>query len=127
MKSFWTRLIVNVAAIALTAWLLPGITIGGNKWVTILFVAFIFGIVNAVIKPIFSFLTCGLYIVTLGLFTFIANALMLLATSSVASWVGLQFKVDGFWTALVGALIISIVSFVLSLFVGDRKRSSKSD
>jgi putative membrane protein len=127
MKSFWTRLIVNAAAIAVTAWLLPGITIGGNKWVTILLVALIFGIVNAVIKPIFSFLTCGLYIVTLGLFTFIANALMLLATSSVAEWVGLQFKVDGFWTALVGALIISIVSFVLSLFVGDRKRSQKSD
>ena len=127
MKSFWTRLIVNVAAIAVTAWLLPGITIGGNKLVTILLVAFIFGIVNAVIKPIFSFLTCGLYVVTLGLFTFIANALMLLATSSVASWVGLQFRVDGFWTALVGAFIISIVSFVLSIFVGGQNRGKKSE
>lgn len=127
MKSFWTRLIVNAIAIGVTAWLLPGIKIGGNQIVTILLVALIFGLVNAIIKPIFSFLTCGLYIVTLGLFTFIANALMLLATSSVAEFVGLQFKVDGFWTAVVGALIISIVSFFLSLFVGGKKQKSHSD
>ena len=91
MKSFWVRLIVNAIAIAVTAWLLPGINVGGNQVVTILLVAFIFALVNAIIKPIFSFLTCGLYVITLGLFTFIANALMLLATSSVAEWVGLQF------------------------------------
>ena len=127
MKSFWTRLIVNVAAIAATAWLLPGITIGGNQVVTVLLVALIFGVVNAVIKPIFSFLTCGLYLVTLGLFTFIANALMLLVTSSLAKWVGLQFHVDGFWTALLGALIISIVSFFLSVIVGDKKQRRKSE
>jgi putative membrane protein len=127
MKSFWARLFVNALAIAVTAWLLPGISVGGNKVVTILLVAFIFALVNAIIKPIFSFLTCGLYVVTLGLFTFIANALMLLATSSVAEWVGLQFKVDDFWTALVGALIISVVSFCLSLFVGGRKHRKESD
>lgn len=127
MKSFWTRLIVNVAAIAATAWLLPGITIGGNKIVTVLLVALIFGVVNAVIKPIFSFLTCGLYLVTLGLFTFVANAVMLLVTSSAAKWVGLQFDVDGFWTALIGALIISVVSFVLSVIVGDKKQRRKSE
>jgi putative membrane protein len=127
MKSFWARVFINVIAIAVTAWLLPGINVGGNKIVTILLVAFIFALVNAIIKPIFSFLTCGLYVVTLGLFTFIANALMLLATSSVAKWFGLQFTVDGFWTALVGALIISIVSFCLSLFVGGRKRRKESN
>lgn len=127
MKSFWTRLIVNVAAIAATAWLLPGITIGGNQLVTVLIVAFIFGLVNAIIKPIFSFLTCGLYLVTLGLFTFITNAVMLLVTSSVSQWVGLQFHVDGFWTALIGALIISVVSFVLSVVIGDKKQRRKSE
>lgn len=125
MKSFWVRLIVNAIAIAVTAWLLPGISVGGNKVVTILLVALIFALVNAIIKPVFSFLTCGLYVVTLGLFTFIANALMLLATSSVAAWVGLQFTVDGFWTAVIGALIISVVSFCLSLFVGGQKRSKE--
>jgi putative membrane protein len=127
MKSFWARLLVNMAAIAATAWLLPGITIGGNKVVTVLLVALIFGLVNAIIKPIFSFLTCGLYLLTLGLFTFVTNALMLLATSSVAEWFGLQFQVDGFWTAMVGAILITIVSFVLSMFVGDKRRRKNSD
>ncbi len=127
MKSFWARLLINMAAIAATAWLLPGITIGGNQLLTVLLVALIFGLVNAIIKPIFSFLTCGLYVLTLGLFTFIANALMLLATEQVAGLVNLQFQVDGFWTAVVGAIIISVVSFVLSMFVGDRRRSRKSD
>ena len=60
MKSFWARLLINMAAIAATAWLLPGITIGGNQLLTVLLVALIFGLVNAIIKPIFSFLTCGL-------------------------------------------------------------------
>ncbi len=127
MKSFWARLLVNMAAIAATAWLLPGIAIGGDKLLTVLLVALIFGLVNAIIKPIFSFLTCGLYLLTLGLFTFVTNALMLLATSSVAEWFGLQFQVDGFWTAMVGAIIITVVSFVLSMFVGDKRRRNNQD
>lgn len=122
MKSFITRWFINFLAIAATAWLLPGITVGGNKWVTVLFVALIFGLVNAVIKPVFSFLTCGLYILTLGLFTFVANALMLLATDAISSWFNLQFHVDGFWTAVLGALIISLVSFTLSVISGRKKK-----
>jgi putative membrane protein len=118
MKSFFTRVIINALAIAATTWLLPGITIGGNKVLTVLLVAIVFGIINAVIKPIFSFVTCGLYVVTLGLFTFIANALMLWITQYVAGWFGLQFSIDTFWTAIVAAIIISIISFVLSLIFG---------
>jgi putative membrane protein len=126
MKSFITRLFINSLAIAATAWLLPGITIGGDKVLTIVLVALVFGIVNAIIKPIFSFVTCGLYVLTLGLFTFIANALMLWITQYVTAWVGLQFSIDTFWTALVGAIIISIVSFVLSMVFGGR-RHRKAD
>jgi putative membrane protein len=122
MKSFITRVIINALAIAATAWLLPGITIGGNKIVTIILVAIVFGVVNAVIKPIFSFVTCGLYVLTLGLFTFIANALMLWVTQYVADWFGLVFKIDSFWTAIVGAIIISIVSFILSMIFGRNGR-----
>jgi putative membrane protein len=122
MKSFLTRWIINIAAIAATAWLLPGITVGGNKWVTILLVALIFGLVNAIIKPVFSFLTCGLYVITVGLFTFIANALMLMTTGYFANLFGLQFSVNGFWTAVLGALIISLVSFVLSMVVGKKSK-----
>jgi len=126
MKSFITRLLINSLAIAATAWLLPGITIGGDKVLTIVLVALVFGLVNAIIKPIFSFVTCGLYVLTLGLFTFIANALMLWVTQYVTALVGLQFSIDTFWTALVGAIIISIVSFVLSMIFGGR-RQRKAD
>jgi putative membrane protein len=122
MKSFITRVIINALAIAATAWLLPGITIGGNKIITIILVAIVFGLVNAIIKPIFSFVTCGLYVLTLGLFTFIANALMLWVTQYVAGWFGLVFKIDSFWTAIVGAVIISIVSFILSMVFGRNGR-----
>lgn len=122
MDSFIIRLIINALAIAATAWLLPGITVGGNPTLTIILVALIFGIVNAVIKPIFSFVTCGLYVLTLGLFTFIANAVMLWVTQYVAAWFGLQFRIDSFWTAILGALIISVVSFILSMMFGKEKR-----
>jgi putative membrane protein len=124
MKSFISRWIVNVIAIAAISWLLPGITVGGTKWVTILLVALIFGLVNAVIKPLFSLVTCGLYVISLGLFTFIANALMLMATGYLSGLLGLQFKVDGFWTAVLGALIISLVSFTLSV-VGRKIKPKK--
>ncbi len=126
MKSFLTRVLINALAIAATAWLLPGITIGGDKVLTVVLVAVVFGLVNATIKPIFSFVTCGLYVLTLGLFTLIANALMLWITQYVTAWVGLQFSIDTFWTALVGAIIISIVSFVLSTMFGGR-RHRKAD
>ncbi len=122
MSSFLVRLVINALAIAATAWLLPGITVGGNAMLTIILVALIFGIVNAIIKPIFSFVTCGLYVITLGLFTFIANALMLWFTEDIAKWFGLQFSIDNFWTAIIGALIISVVSFILSLILGGKNR-----
>ncbi len=122
MDSFIIRLVINALAIAATAWLLPGITVGGNPTLTIILVAVIFGIVNAIIKPIFSFVTCGLYVLTLGLFTFIANAAMLWVTQYIADWFGLQFSIDSFWTAIVGALIISVVSFILSMMFGKERR-----
>lgn len=127
MRSFITRVVINALAIAATAWLLPGITIGGNKILTIVLVAIVFGLVNATIKPIFSFVTCGLYVITLGLFTFIANAVMLWITQYVATLVGLQFSIDTFWTALVGAVIISIVSFILSMMFGGRNPRRHTD
>ncbi len=127
MNSFLVRLVINALAIAATAWLLPGITVGGNAILTIVLVALVFGIVNAIIKPIFSFVTCGLYVVTLGLFTFIANALMLWFTKDIAKLFGLQFSIDNFWTAIIGALIISVVSFILSLILGGNTRQRRSE
>lgn len=119
MKSFLVRLLINAVALFVTIKFIPGIYFTGGID-TLLILAFIFGLVNAIIKPLFSFLTCGFYVITLGLFTFIANAAMLWLTGSIAQMVGIDFSLENFWAAIVGALVISIVSFVLSLFL-DRK------
>jgi putative membrane protein len=114
-------LIINAAALLVTAWVVPGIHLGAasphptqQDWATLLIVAVIFGIVNALIRPIIILLSLPLAIITLGLFTFVINAFMLLLTSWIAQGMGLGFRVDGFLPALLGALIISVVSFVLS-------------
>jgi putative membrane protein len=115
------RLIINAVALLGTAWIVPGIHLGAagphptkHDWVTLLIVALIFGVVNVVIRPIIILLSLPLEIITLGLFTFVINAFMLLLTSWIAQGMGVGFRVDGFFPALVGALIITIVSFVLS-------------
>jgi putative membrane protein len=83
----------------------------------VLGVALVFGLVNALIRPLLSLLTCPLIILTLGLFTLVINAAMLLLTSALSGAVGLAFVVDGFWPAFWGALIVSIVSFVVTLLI----------
>jgi putative membrane protein len=115
------RLIINAMALLVTAWIVPSIHLGAagphptkNDWAALLIVALIFGIVNVVIRPIIIVLSLPLEIITLGLFTFVINAFMLLLTSWIAQSIGVGFRVDGFLPALVGALIITLVSFVLS-------------
>lgn len=115
------RLVINAVALLVTSWIVPGIHLGAadrhptkHDWITLLIVALIFGVVNAVIRPIILLLSLPLQIITLGLFTFVINAFMLLLTSWIAQGMGLGFRVDGFIPALVGALIISVVSFALS-------------
>lgn len=120
MKSFIVRLLINAVALAVTIMLVPGIYFNGG-YVNLLLLALIFGIVNAVIKPIFSFLTCGFYIITLGLFTFIANAVMLYLTSNIAQTLGIDFTLENFWAAIIGALVISIISFILSTVFGKQE------
>lgn len=118
MRNFLIRLVLNAAGLFVAARLVPGISVSGsNQLVTLLLVAVVFGVVNAVIKPVLAVLTCPLYILTLGLFTFVVNALMLLLTSWLAGQFGLGFNVDGFVPALLGAIVISLVSFVLSLVI----------
>ena len=118
------RLIINAVALLVTAWIVPGIYLGAagphptqHDWVTLLIVALIFGLVNAVIRPIIFLLSLPLTIITLGLFTFVINAFMLLLTSWIAQGMGLGFRVDGF----LPALLISVVSFVLSRALAKRR------
>ena len=118
------RLIINAVALLVAAWLVPGIYLSAARgtakpddWLTLGIVALIFGVVNVVIRPIVLLFTLPLTILTLGLFTFVVNALMLILTSWIAEGMGLGFRVNGFWAALLGALIVSVVSFVLNRLV----------
>jgi putative membrane protein len=110
------RLLINAAALWVAIQLVPGITFRG-EWPFLLAVSLVFGALNGVVRPILKFLTFPFFIVTLGLFTFVLNAVMLWLTSVVSKSLGLGFDVDGFGAAFVGALLVTIVSFVLSLFV----------
>jgi putative membrane protein len=117
------RLLANAAALAIATWILSGITLTGStttsQIVTLLIVALIFGVLNAIIKPIFALVTIPLLLLTLGLFLIVINACMLLLTSWLAGLFDLGWSVDGFWTAVLGGIIISIVSFVLNVFLPD--------
>jgi putative membrane protein len=118
--------VVNAAALAAAAGLLEGISVGGDttqdQVIAVLAVAVIFGVVNTIIRPVVRGLALPLYLLTLGLITFVINALMLLLTSWLARQLGLEFHVDGFLTALLGALLISFVSFVLHLVLPGSRR-----
>lgn len=123
---FLMRLIVTALATAAAVWLVPGISLTASdttdKVVTLLIVALIFGAVNAVIKPIVSVMSTCLIVLTLGLFMLVVNALMLMLTSWIGTQFGIGFHVDGFWAALIGAIIISVVGAVLGGLLGSGKK-----
>jgi putative membrane protein len=116
-------LVVNAVALGAAAWLLGGITLTaattGDRVVTLLVVGAIFGVITSVVRPIVNLLSLPLIILTLGLMLIVTNALMLLLTSTVADSFGLEFHVDGFWTAVLGAIVISIVSMVVESLLPD--------
>jgi putative membrane protein len=118
-------IISAAGGLAIAAWLFDGISIGGStrneELVTLLLVAVIFGVVNAVVRPIVSLLSIPLYILTLGLFFFVVNALMLMLTSWIAEQVGIPFVVDGFWVAVFGAVVISLASAAIGMLLPEPK------
>jgi putative membrane protein len=121
MRNLVLRLIINaVALFAATQVGIPGLRFEGD-WKTLVIVAFIFGLVNTLIRPLLSVLTCPLIILTLGLFTLVINAAMLALTGWIAEQLKLGFVVDGFWAAFLGALVVSIVSWALALLVGEQR------
>lgn len=113
------RWFINAVALLAAAFVVPGIRLSAsgqprlNEWMTLAIVALIFGVINSIIRPVVTFLTLPLTIVTLGLFLFVVNALMLMLTSRVARAFDLGFRVDGFGAALLGALVIAVVGFLL--------------
>ncbi|MBS1818861.1 MAG: phage holin family protein [Acidobacteria bacterium] len=112
--SFLLRLVVNAVALWAATRLVPGVSYAGEP-LPFIGVALIFGIINATLRPLMKLLTCPLILLTLGLFALIVNGLMLWLTSSIATSLGIGFHVDGFWPAFWGALVVSIVSAILSM------------
>lgn len=127
MIRFLIRWGITAVAVGLAAWIVPGISVEEPHRVwTVILVALVLGLVNAFIRPLVSFFSCGLIVLTLGLFTLVINALMLWLASWIATDVlGLEFHVDGFWSALLGAIIISVASLLMSAFVGDKKGAKR--
>lgn len=115
------RWLITVASLFVAAWLIPGINVQDtNAWIAFGVMAVILALVNAIIRPILAFLSCGCIVATMGLFMFVINAFTLWFSSWVAQeFLNIGFVVDGFWPALLGGIVVSIVSFVLSLLLTD--------
>lgn len=118
--------LINAIALAVAAWLIPGIQVTEDRaWMAVAIMAVVFGLVNALIRPLVKLLTCLLNAITLGLFTLVINAAMLWLSSWIAGQLGVGFRVDGFVAAFLGALLISIVSFGLSMLLRDKGRGKR--
>jgi len=114
--SFLIRLLVNAAALWVATRFVSGVTYTGAL-MPFIGVALVFGVVNAIIRPILKFLTFPFYLFTFGLFAFVLNGLMLWLTSSLSAALGLGFHVSGFWPAFWGALVVSVVSTILGVLI----------
>jgi putative membrane protein len=129
MKAFAIKVVVNAVAIWVATLVVPGIAVGGEgspQWwqtvLTYLVIGLLFGLVNAVVKPVVKLFTLPLYVLTLGLFSFVVNAFMLQITSWIAGATPLTFVVeDFFWSAVLGAVVVTFVSMVLHLVLPDGK------
>ncbi|QDQ96516.1 phage holin family protein [Tomitella fengzijianii] len=127
MISFGVRLVSNAVAIWVATYLLAGISLDTDQHDTatavlvFLGVALVFTVVNLIIKPIVMVLSLPLLILTLGIFYFVVNALMLMFTAWLSQEFGWGFEVEGFGTALLGAIVISIVNMILSVLIPDRR------
>ena len=119
---------IRIAVVAVALWVatlvVPGIGVTAGtpatRLLTLVGVALIFGLVNAVVKPVVQVLGCAFYILTLGLFALVVNALLFLLVGWLAGVVGLPFVVDGFVAAFFGAIVVGVVSFLLHVVIPDR-------
>ena len=125
MYRFILRWAINAVALYAAIALVPGIHMQSANWISIIWLALIFGLVNALLRPLISILTCPLIILTLGLFTLLINTFLFYLAGRIGLAFGVGFTVDGFLPALLGGIVVSIVSVVLSVFIrkdGRRQR-----
>ena len=123
MRSLLLHWLLNAAALWAAAALIPGLEFTGGPG-RLLLVAAVFGIVNSILRPLLTVLTCPLIVITLGLFTLVINALMLLVTGWVSESWNLGFAVSGFWAAFFGGLVVGLVSTALSVGLENKSRAA---
>jgi putative membrane protein len=125
MLGFIVRTIVTAIALWVATETVGGIDIEGgsttSNLLTLLAIAVIFGLVNAIIKPLIKIFGCVFYILTLGLIALVVNALLFLLVDWLAGLLDLPFSVDGFWPAFWGAIVVGVVSWLINLIIPDRK------
>ncbi len=124
MTKFFIRWLINAVALYAAVWIVPGIDYLGD-WIGILWLALIIGLLNSLVRPLLKFLTCPLIILTLGLFTLVINTGMLLLTRTIGQSLGIGLAVDGFWSALLGSLVMSLVSIVMSVIFRDELKGKR--
>ncbi|AXO32490.1 phage holin family protein [Micromonospora chalcea] len=121
---FLIRLAITAVALWIATLIVPGVEVSGrntgNNVLTLIVVALVFGVVNAVLKPLIKVFGCVFYLLTLGLFALVVNALLFLLTDWIAGVLKLPFHVDGFWAAFWGAIVVAVVSWLISVVVPDR-------
>lgn len=113
------RWLVTAIALGVAVAIVPGIHVDGDGPLYVLGTAVILGLVNAVVRPILRFLSCPLVLLTLGLFLLVINAFTLWLAAQIAGALGIPFTIDGFWPALLGGLVVSVVSWALNLLLPD--------
>ncbi len=123
MNRFLIRWAINAVALYVAVALVPGISPQNPDWISYIWLALIFGIVNALLNPLLKLLTCPLILLTLGLFTLLINTFLFYLAGYIGQSFGVGFTVDGFWSALLGSIVVSLVSIVLALLVGDSDKN----
>ena len=125
MTKFILRWMINVVAIYVAILIVPGIDLQSGL-VSVLWLALIFGLINAFVRPLLKLLTCPLILLTLGLFTLLINTFLFWLTSQVGQAFGIDMVITGFWPAFLGGLVISVVSVVMSLILRDELKGRKN-
>ncbi len=124
MNCFIIRWAINTVALYAAIYLVPGVVAQNPNWLSFIWLALIFGLVNALLRPLLTILTCPLIILTLGLFTLLINTLLFYLSGLIGNAFGVGFTVDNFWAALLGGVVVSLVSIVLSMILKDELKKN---
>jgi putative membrane protein len=122
MNRFILRWLINAVALYAAVAIVPGITVQSTSWLSFIWLALIFGFLNALLRPLLKLLTCPLILLTLGVFTLVINTFLFWLAGVVGTNFGVGFTVAGFWPAFLGGLVVSIVSVVLTMIFKDDKK-----